>query len=165
MGDGPVAAYLAMPGEPDPSALCAALRKAGHLVLLPIPLPGRELAWALDDGRRGIAAAPVRVPVPLGEQVGVGAPVLRAHGVGVLLIPALAVDAAGGRLGQGGGYYDRLLGALARVDRERGGILVVAVVHDDEVLEAGEIPTEPHDRAVDAALTPSGLRLFRPAAA
>ena len=161
---GSVAAYLAMPGEPDPAPVCAAVRDAGQQVLLPVPLPGRELAWALDDGRRGIAAAPVRVPVPLGEQVGVGAAALRAHDVRVLLIPALAVDTAGRRLGQGGGYYDRLLEELAHEDVRVVGVLVVAVVHDDEVLDAGAIPVEPHDRSVHAALTPSGLRILGAAA-
>ena len=54
-----------------------------------------------------------------------------------MLAPALAVDGAGRRLGQGGGSYDRAL--------ERAGAPVVAVVFDDEVLD-GQIPVEAHDR-------------------
>jgi len=69
----------------------------------------------------------------------------------VLLVPALAVDGAGHRIGKAGGFYDRLL-----ADRERlapaARPLVVAVVHDDELLDA--IPTEPHDERVDAVVTP-----------
>jgi 5-formyltetrahydrofolate cyclo-ligase len=72
-------------------------------------------------------------------------------------VPALAVDGAGTRLGQGGGSYDRALARLGAGARR----LVLAVVHDDEVL-AGPLPREPHDVGVDGALTPSGLVLFGP---
>jgi 5-formyltetrahydrofolate cyclo-ligase len=72
----------------------------------------------------------------------------------VILVPALAVDVSGHRLGRGGGSYDR---ALTRV---RPGQTVLGVVHDDEVLDA--VPFEPHDRTVEGALTPSGVRYFNP---
>ena len=153
-----VAAYLAMPGEPDPGLLCAAVRAQGGSVLLPVPEPRRGLRWAMDDGTRGTAAAPVRVPVPTGPVIGTGAVALLDHGVRVLFIPALSVDGSGRRLGQGGGYYDRLLTDLAAA--RRSGVAtprVVAVVHDDELLEGDRIPIEEHDEPVDAALTPSGL--------
>ncbi|MBA2637501.1 MAG: 5-formyltetrahydrofolate cyclo-ligase, partial [Solirubrobacterales bacterium] len=64
----------------------------------------------------------------------------------LVLAPALAVDRSGGRLGQGGGSYDRALG--------RTTATVLAVVFDAEVLDA--VPVEPHDRRVDGALTPGG---------
>ena len=68
-----------------------------------------------------------------------------------MLAPALAVDATGHRLGQGGGSYDR---ALARTDAP-----VLAVVFDDELI--AEVPTEPHDRLVSGVLTPvAGVRRF-----
>jgi 5-formyltetrahydrofolate cyclo-ligase len=164
-GGAAIAAYLALRGEPDPVRVCTEVRTTGGVVLLPIPLPDRELAWAHDDGRHGAMSAPVRVPVPLGDRVGVGAAALHAHGVAVLLIPALAVDRSGRRLGQGGGYYDRLLGELAELgDPGDEGVRVVAVVHDDEVLDAGDIPIEPHDRVVHAALTPGGFQPLGPGA-
>ena len=61
-----------------------------------------------------------------------------------VLVPALAVDGAGRRLGRGGGGYDR---ALARV-----GPLVplIALVYDDELIE--HVPTEGHDIPVRAAV-------------
>jgi 5-formyltetrahydrofolate cyclo-ligase len=68
----------------------------------------------------------------------------------VVLVPALAVDAAGRRLGRGGGSYDR---ALARV-----GPLVplIALIYDDELVE--QVPAEGHDVAVRATARPrSGL--------
>ncbi len=66
----------------------------------------------------------------------------------LLLVPALAVDRRGVRLGRGGGSYDR---ALARV---AAGTPVVALLHDGELLD--ELPAEPHDRLVSAVVTPSG---------
>jgi len=66
----------------------------------------------------------------------------------VVLVPLLAWDEKGQRLGYGAGYFDR---ALARISPAQ----IAAVVYDDEVLD--EVPVEPHDRPVGAALTPSGL--------
>ncbi len=145
-----LAAYLAAPGEPDPALLCRAVERAGGVVLLPIPEPGGAMGWAVDDG----SSRPhhrLPIPVPAGRSIGHGAGTLRQAGVRVVLVPALAVDRAGARLGQGGGYYDRL---LADLDAD---VMLVAVVHDDEVLPAGSVPAAPHDRPVQVALTPSGL--------
>lgn len=145
-----LAAYLAAPGEPDPAEICRAVEAAGGVVLLPIPEPRGAMGWAVDDGTsRPHHRLPI--PVPAGPSIGQGAAALRAAGVGVVLVPALAVDRGGARLGQGGGYYDRL---LADLDPE---VLLVAVVHDDEVLAAGTVPVGPHDRRVRVALTPSGM--------
>ncbi|MBM0260688.1 5-formyltetrahydrofolate cyclo-ligase, partial [Micromonospora sp. 4G55] len=66
----------------------------------------------------------------------------------LVVVPALAVDHRGLRLGRGGGSYDR---ALARVP---GRVLIVALLHDGELVEA--LPAQPHDRPVHAVITPSG---------
>ena len=63
-----------------------------------------------------------------------------------MLAPALAVDGAGRRLGQGGGSYDRALDAHERA--------VLAVVFDDELIES--VPAQAHDRPVGGTLTPAG---------
>jgi 5-formyltetrahydrofolate cyclo-ligase len=63
-----------------------------------------------------------------------------------MLVPALAVDRRGVRLGRGRGFYDRSL-----VHRQVGAPLI-AVVRDDEVVD--ELPVEPHDVAMTHALTP-----------
>ena len=89
------------------------------------------------------------------DVVASGMPGLVALGCRVILAPALAVDVDGHRIGKAGGYYDRLLAGLDAVDPARRPI-VVAVIHDDEVLDA--VPVAAHDRSVDAALTPSGVR-------
>jgi 5-formyltetrahydrofolate cyclo-ligase len=66
------------------------------------------------------------------------------------IIPALAIDSDGYRLGQGGGFYDR---ALQGIDEE---IPVVAIVFEDEVLD--RVPREAHDRRVDIVVTPDRVR-------
>ncbi len=146
----PVAGYIASPGEPDVAAIALFVQQSGGQVLLPIPRRDRVLDWALDDGRY---ERDPRLPVstPVGPVVGSAASGLVRHGVRLVLVPALAVDRAGTRLGQGGGYYDRL---LARLDP---GIRAVAVVDDEELLAAGAVPRQDHDQPVGWALTPSGL--------
>jgi 5-formyltetrahydrofolate cyclo-ligase len=172
-GSGPaggpvVAAYVAAPGEPDPAAVRAAVRAGGGRVLLPIPKPDRQLEWAVDDGRYA-PAADLPVPVPAGPPIGQGAECLIEAAVGLVLVPALAVDASGTRLGQGGGFYDTLLADLARLaadarrspdgaaGRVRAPIAVLAVVHAEEVLPAGAIPRDAHDIPLGSALTSAGV--------
>jgi 5-formyltetrahydrofolate cyclo-ligase len=77
----------------------------------------------------------------------------------VVIVPALAVDTLGNWLGQGGGFYDR---TLRTVDR---AVPVFALVHETEIFDAAvePVPAEPHDRPVDAVLTPNRcLRLWGP---
>ena len=82
-----------------------------------------------------------------------------------IFLPATAVDFSGNRIGQGGGYYDKFLAALAALLPSRPGVRrralpplpTAAVVYDAEVLPAGSIPAESFDRKVAAALTPGGL--------
>ncbi len=142
-----VAAYVSRAGEPGTAPLLAALRERGVRVLLPVVLADRDLDWVADDGTRVAGLLPGLVEAG-GERLG---PVAVAD-ADVLVVPALAVDAAGRRLGQGGGSYDR---ALAR---RRPGALVVALLHDHELVP-GPLPVEPHDVPVDVAVTP--LRVVR----
>ena len=138
-----VATYLSTGAEPPTTELLRRWRSRGVAVLLPVVLPDLDLDWALDDGRR--RPGTVRgVEEPASPPLGPGA-IARAD---VVVVPALAVDRAGRRLGQGGGSFDRAL------TRARPGVLVVALVHDDEVLD-GPLPVEPHDRAVDVVVTPT----------
>ena len=75
--------------------------------------------------------------------------------VTLIEIPALAISVDGIRLGQGGGYYDT---TLPRAQGLAGGVPVVAVVHDHEVLP--QVPHDEHDAVVGAVLRPGhGVRL------
>ena len=155
---GPVAAYASVGTEPGTRGLLAALRGAGRVVLLPLLLPDGDLDWAEHDGQL--------VPGPRGLLQPAGTPLGRTAvaDCALVVVPALAVDRSGTRLGRGGGSYDR---ALARTTGP-----VVAALHRGELVE--RLPAEPHDRPVHAAVEPGAglvrlrshpaLSLFPPAA-
>lgn len=146
-----VAAYVSGPLEPATTALLDRWREEGREVLLPVVLADLDLDWALDDAAHRPGLLP-GVHEPSGERLGLDA----VGTASVVVVPALAVDRGGRRLGQGGGSYDR---ALARVGE---GALVVALVHPDELV-AGPLPTEAHDRRVDVVVTAREvLRVSRP---
>jgi 5-formyltetrahydrofolate cyclo-ligase len=146
------AAYVPVgsePGGPDlPEVLAAHLPPGGRL-LLPVLLPDHDLDWAVYQGPQSLAPGPRGLREPVGPRVGVEA-IRHAE---VIIVPALAVDRSGLRMGRGGGSYDRV---LARITVGR----TVALLHDGELLAA--VPAEPHDRTVDAVITPrEGLTAIR----
>jgi 5-formyltetrahydrofolate cyclo-ligase len=145
---GTVAAYLSIGTEPATPDLVEALRSRGVRVLAPVLLDDLDLDWAAYDGPAELAPGPRRLWAPTGPRLGRAA-VSRAD---LVIVPALAVDGQGRRLGRGGGCYDR---ALVRVPAGRP---VVALLYDGEVLPA--VPSLPHDRPVTAAITPSGMHRF-----
>ena len=151
-GSGCVALYASFGTEPGTARLRALFELSGVRVLLPVIRPDGGLDWAWDTGAVGAGAVSPGVPEPTGPVAGHGMAGLVELGCTVVLAPALAVDMSGNRIGKAGGYYDRLFGELDGVDPARRPLLV-AVVHDDDVVD--EVPTGPHDRRVDAILTPS----------
>lgn len=154
-GGGVVAAYASLGDEPGTGPLRSLLALSGVRVLLPVIRDDGGLDWGWDSDDLVPRVHRLAIPEPAADHVlGAGAAGLAASGCSVVLLPALAVGLDCFRLGQGGGYYDRLLADVpAHAD---GGPLRVAVVHDDEVLDT--VPHEPHDRAVDAVLTPTTYR-------
>ena len=105
---GTIAAYYSVGTEPDTHSLVYALWKRGSYVLLPVLRPDGDLDWASYEGPDSLVPGPRGLREPGEPPRGVAA-VARADAV---LVPALAVDRVGNRLGRGGGSYDR---ALARV--------------------------------------------------
>jgi 5-formyltetrahydrofolate cyclo-ligase len=157
---GTFAAYLGVGAEPPTLPLLTALADAGHRVLLPVCEPGIELSWVYWTPQSGFERsryAPIQEPV--GERHSTA--VMRE--ATAIILPATAVDLSGNRIGQGGGYYDKFLAALAAMSPVSAGgsdaaaLPTAAVVYDTEVLPAGSIPAESFDRKVDAALTPGGI--------
>src|SRR5215472_9515601 len=142
---GTVAAYYSVGTEPDTHSLIFALWKRGSYVILPVLLPDGDLDWASFEGPDSLAPGPRGMLQPTEPVRGPGT-VARAD---VVLVPALAVDAAGNRLGRGGGSYDR---ALARVG---GQVPTIALLYDGELLP--DLPADPHDRHVRAVATPRGI--------
>jgi 5-formyltetrahydrofolate cyclo-ligase len=146
-----VACYVSVGGEPGTGPLLDELERRGTETLLPVLRPDDDLDWARYTGAEGLAPASRGLLEPRARPLGVSA-VGRAT---VVMVPALAVDRRGRRLGRGGGSYDRTLAHLVGTPA-----LVVALLHHGELLDL-PIPTEPHDRPVHAVATPSGIVRLR----
>lgn len=141
-GAGTVAAYYSIGTEPDTHGLIFALWKRGSYVVLPVLLPDGDLDWASYEGPDSLAPGPRGLLQPTEPVRGIQT-VSRAD---VVVVPALAVDVRGYRLGRGGGSYDRV---LARVGAQ---VPTIALLYDDELLPA--VPTEPHDQRVRLVARP-----------
>jgi 5-formyltetrahydrofolate cyclo-ligase len=149
---GTIAAYYSIGTEPDTHGLIFGLWKRGSYVVLPVLMPDGDLDWASYEGPDSLAPGPRGLLEPVEPPRGPGT-VARAD---VVLVPALAVDARGYRLGRGGGSYDR---ALARVG---GQVPTIALLYDDELLPT--VPAEAHDQRVRVAARPGpGLTWLPPA--
>ncbi len=135
-----VGGYLAMETEIDPGPLLIRLRAVGARIALPVvTAPGHALTFRSADGPQPFEpdAAGILAPPPTSSEL---IPDL-------ILVPLLAFDRAGGRLGQGGGYYDRTLRAF----RARGPVWAVGLAY--AVQEVGEAPMGPGDERLNAILT------------
>mgnify|MGYP005811989769 CR=1 FL=1 len=153
-----VAAYAPRPGEPITGPLLEALAERGIRVLLPVLGTSLQRDWAEYAGPDDLRErAPGRPPEPGGPALGAAA----IADADVVLVPALAVDTTGTRLGQGGGWYDRAL------HEARPGTPVIALTYAEEVHDAvaEPLPRAAHDRPVDAVATPAGITWFREPAA
>jgi 5-formyltetrahydrofolate cyclo-ligase len=137
-----IAAYVPIGAEPGSVDLLDALGERGTTVLIPV-LAADRLDWAVYAGPAGLATDRFGLREPVGPRLGPAALAL----ADVVLVPALAVDYRGWRLGRGAGYYDRALGDLPAVTP------IAALLHDGELVP--ELPTDPWDRAVTAAVTPA----------
>lgn len=138
-----VAGYFPMGDEIDPLPLLADLRQRGCPLALPVvsareqPLlfrgwnPGETLEAGPHGTRQPAALAPAVVPA-------------------LVLVPLLAFDGRGFRLGYGGGYYDRTLERL----RCAGTVVAVGLAFADQRVAA--VPHAPHDQPLDLILTEAG---------
>lgn len=151
-----VAGYLDLPPEPPVMDLLFQLHAAGHPIVVPVCEAERRLTWV--DWFPGVPLAKSRYG-PLLEPVGPRRPVEALPELRLVLVPALAIDRRGNRIGQGGGYYDRMLAGL-RVANPAAEL--VGVIHDSELLPEGSFPVEPFDVPLPAVFTPSGFTDLRP---
>lgn len=146
-----VAAYVSVGREPATRPLLDGLRERGARVLLPVLLPDNDLDWAEYEGPDRLASARRGLLEPTGPRLGRQA----VTWADVVLLPGLAVDASGLRLGRGGGSYDRV---LARLDAAGARPTLAVLLYENEVL--ARVPAEPHDRPVHAVVTPAGVLRF-----
>ncbi len=138
-----VACYLSTGGEPHTLDLVDRLAATGHVVLVPLLAGRHDPAWAVYPGRASLRPGLWGIPEPVDPEE---RPLSSAD---LVLCSGLAATRDGRRLGVGGGWYDRALGAA------RSGVPVWMLLDDADVVD--HVPTEPHDRRVDALVTQSGI--------
>jgi 5-formyltetrahydrofolate cyclo-ligase len=143
---GTVCAYVPVGAEPGSRDMLDVLARRADRVLLPVArTTAEDDAVALQWGEYrpgGLVAARFGLLEPAGPWL----PATAIAEASVVLVPALAVDRTGWRLGRGRGFYDRTLVLRAT------GTRLIAVVRDEELLD--EVPHEPHDVPMTHALTP-----------
>jgi 5-formyltetrahydrofolate cyclo-ligase len=142
-----IAVYRAMGSELDPESLAVALAGRGAMLCLPVVID-RSAAmifrrWSPGDPLE-IDAAGCPAPLPLAEVVQPD----------LILTPLLAFDDFGGRLGQGGGHYDRTFAAIPQAIR-------IGVAYAGQRVE--RLPVEAHDIALHGVLTEVGYTPARKA--
>jgi len=142
-----VCLYISLPGEVDTAAIVAEALRLGKRVAAPRCRRGgaMELYEFTSCGQLCPGICGLREPGP-------DCPPARVSPRTLCLVPALAFDRTGARLGYGGGYYDRF---LEHFEGRTAGLVRSAFVLD-------ALPKEPHDQRVDALVTENGWQLLRP---
>lgn len=141
-----VSGYHPFRDEIDCLGLLERLAGAGSQILLPAIIGPGHIEFRLwRQGDRLIAG-----------QWGIREPAATSKVLDpdMLLIPLVAFDRSGFRLGYGGGYYDRALERL----RQKRDVVAVGIAFDEQMVDS--IPREPHDQPLDRVLTPSGSMVF-----
>ena len=134
--------YCGMGSEPDTLRLLPFLFSTGKAVCLPRCLPGNQMEARLVQRDSQLVRHPYGMLEP-----GLDCPVIPAEQIDLALIPGLAFDRSGGRLGRGGGYYDRWLTGFSGI--------TIALCRDGLLLDT--IPRLPHDVGVKLVITETSL--------
>lgn len=145
-----VSVYASRPHEPGTGPLIEALHERGVRILIPRLGDGLQRGWSEYQGAEDLMVrAPGRPPEPSGDFL----PQSALAQAQVVIVPALAVDSHGTRLGQGGGWYDRALEDTAP------GTPIIALAYTAEYHgpDAPALPQEAHDIAVHTVITPEGI--------
>jgi 5-formyltetrahydrofolate cyclo-ligase len=135
-----VAVYQASGGEIDSDDLVALLRARNVPLALPVTHENGPLSFRVyaEDTFLVPDAAGMLAPDE-------NAPACRPS---VIILPLLAFDATGARLGRGGGHYDRTLAGL----RKKSHLRAIGLAFDEQMVE--KCPVEPHDAPLDMVVTP-----------
>lgn len=144
-----IAIYLSVRSELSTEPLRRALQRAGHRVHAPVILPARRLCFTPLYGNTRLKRGRHALPQPAGT-----CGLKTARKLDVILLPLLAFDRYGVRLGNGGGYYDR---ALAQ-PRIGGRPRLIGYAYAAQ--ETAALPCEAWDVRLDAVVTECGLRHF-----
>ncbi|MGA7327459.1 MAG: 5-formyltetrahydrofolate cyclo-ligase [Rhodomicrobium sp.] len=136
-----ISGYRPIRSELDPLPLLEALHAQGKQIALPIAQPGPSLKFRAWTPGLPLVRNRLGIEEPSEEQSEVRPD--------VVLVPLLAFDRSGDRLGYGAGYYD----AAIRFLRETGPVTAIGISFDEQ--EFPEIPREPQDEPLDMILTPT----------
>lgn len=142
-----VSAYHAIGSELDPGALLRALVDKGVPLALPVLLDKTTLVFRRWDLTQALVPVGFGTLGPDADQ-----PVITPD---LILAPMAAFSATGQRIGYGKGHYDRALSKMRAAGHDPA---YVGLAFDEQ--EVPPFEAEPHDIALDAVLTPSGLRVF-----
>jgi len=132
-----VFAYVSTGSEPDTIQLIKHALSDGKTVAVPLSLPGGHMELCVINSLSELVPGRYGIPAPPE-----GAARLSPEEVSLALIPALAFDENGFRLGRGGGYYDRFLAST--------GACTVGLAYSDFVRS---VPLEEHDMPVSLLVT------------
>jgi 5-formyltetrahydrofolate cyclo-ligase len=134
--------YFAIGSEPATADLVRAVLNDGKTLVMPRIADGDLVLHRVDDPATDLAEGVWGIREPLPDR-----PRVAPKAVDLFLLPGLAFDPSGGRLGYGRGYFDRTLAGAPGVK--------AALAFDGQVVE--RVPTGPHDVAVDLVVTPTRL--------
>lgn len=138
------ALYHPRGSEIDPFPLGAVLRRQGTQLLLPVVVTKDQALVFRPMGEGPLVKDALGIPSP--------APEANDVRPDLVIVPLLSFDRTGGRLGQGGGYYDRTLEGL----RSSGPVFVLGLAYAGQ--ELNHLPMDPHDQRLDGVLTERGYR-------
>jgi 5-formyltetrahydrofolate cyclo-ligase len=151
-----VFSYVSFGDEPDTNYLIDNCIAQGDRVLIPKIAPQHEMELYRYRDRESLITGRWGIAEPRGDRD--LWPLGRWGELNVVIVPGLAFDATGGRIGYGGGYYDRFMSKLLElihVDNDNS-LLVASLVLDEQLIEAS-IPMEDHDFRVDMLFTASRI--------
>lgn len=142
-----IALYWPADGEPDIRGLAAHARAHGKRLYLPVVGQAGQMRFAAWPGNARLKRNRYGIPEPIGTRR------LKAADLAMLVVPLVAFDGAGNRLGMGGGYYDRALAGL-----RRRPVLVGAAF---SVQQVRGLPVQPWDVPLDIVITEHGRSVMR----
>ena len=159
-----VALYASLPGEVATDALISSAWRGGKRVLLPRVVGEGQLAFAEHPPAASLVAGAFGVLEPPPTE-----PSVDLVEADLVLVPGLAFDRHGGRLGRGRGYYDRALATLGRsgvrevaTERDPAVPRAIGVAFDLQLVET--VPMDVRDVRLEAVVTPSAMYIVdRPA--
>ena len=129
--------YSSLSDEVDTTTLLDSLAKCGKTVVLPKVVDAENMELRLYTGREDLAAGSYGIMEPTGKLF------TALHDIDVAVIPGMAFDRNGHRLGRGKGYYDRTLAQMPQTYK-------IGICFDFQLVD--EVPSDCHDIIMDEVI-------------